>query len=466
MHARLLLVAALLTAGCVAAPAPQGTDTAGAAALGGILPGFPQEHDHGDPTLHDFSQGISALSYHNLVPDTDGSDASARGEWLNSEIIIRGSYAYVAYLGAPWLFSIVDIADPAAPKLVGAYETANAWGMDIAVSDDGDWVFVSVYPHAIGTVFDQNYVLDHLAAPNGVALPGVAVVDARDRTSPKLTGFLPIHGFGPHTAVYHRYPDGREVIFANKADSPPGNGILVAEVVPLPTGGKTLEPLTLFTLDGVLDTFPHDVDVQQHPLTNETLLYAAWWTEGLVILNVDDPTHPKLVSRHNDVPEGETNLHDVHPAPMLVNGRHYTVSGPEMPTGDVSGHVRVWDTTDPANPTHVSSWIMPGDYLVNTPFGYSTHNFQYLPDGRIALAHGHAGVWILDWTSDVTAPQAVAFHVPHADGAKRVPWAPVDGVPWVWGTAIDGAGNVWAADSASGLWALKVDVPPAPPSSG
>ena len=458
---RALPLLLVLAAGCVT-PAAELED-ARPAAHDALHPGFEQDHDHRDASLHaGFGHGMETLGYHNLAPGTDGSDASERGAWVNSEIILRGDHAFVGYIGAPWLFSVIDVRDPMAPTLVSVFETANAWTMDLAVSEDGNWVFASVYPGAAGTVFAADYLLQNAHVPSGAPLPGVMVVDVRDKARPAMTGFLPVHGLGPHTATYHRYEDGREVVFANKADAPPANGILVAEVVALPTGGRTLRPLSTFALEGPADaSFPHDVDVQRHPLTGRTLLYAAYWQHGLVVVDVTDPAAPTLVSRTADVPEGEeVNVHDVHPYPALVGGRHFTLTAPEMPNAQTTGHLRVWDTTDPAAPVQVSSWTLPGGYVVDKPFSFSPHNFVFLPDGKVALAHGHAGVWVLEWLgadgAPLPEPRVVAWHLPHATGATPPSWTPVEGAPWVWGTAVDAAGNVWASDVAGGLHGLRL----------
>jgi hypothetical protein len=103
---------------------------------------------------------------------------------------------------------------------------------------------------------------------------------------------------------------------------------------------------------------------------------------------------------------------------------------------------------------------MPGGYVVDKPFSFSTHNFVFLPDGKVALAHGHAGVWILEWFDATGAilpePRVVAWHLPHAEGATPPAWTPVEGAPWIWGTGVDTKGNVWAADSAGGLHGLRL----------
>lgn len=468
MHARWFLPVVFLLAGCFAPTHPDEAATSPIVPWIPPLPGFEQDHDHLNPALHEFSANIHAIAYHNLVPGTDGSQASARGNWLTSEVIVRGDRAIVGYIGAPWILAVVDISDAAAPKLLGTLKTSAAWGMDVAVSDDGEFAFISVYNGAVGTLFTPDYLVKNAQVPDGPAAPGVLVADLRDPTNPTVSSFFPMHGLGPHTAVYHRYPDASEYIFANKAEGGiPGNGVVILKVTPTPNGGRALELVSTFVLDDklVAADFPHDVDVQEHPVTGRTLLYAAYWDQGLVTVDVTDPAKPVLVSQFTAYPAGEEiQLHDVHPFPRLVDGRAYTFTAPEIPAGATTGHLRVYDTTDPVKPTLVGSWMLPNEYGVDQPFLFSTHNFQFLPDGRVALAHGHAGVWIVDWlgpggeaapdSSWMKAPVGVAYFVPSATGAKPPAWDPVAGVPWFWGTAVDERGLVWASDVASGLYGL------------
>lgn len=466
--APLLLLLAL--AGCVSPL--QGAAPASVAALAEPVPGFEQHHDHGDPALHDFASGMTLLGYASLVPGDAGADAAKRGNWINSEIVIRGDWAFVGYIAGPVRFAVVNVSDAAHPKMVGTFPTSDAWTMDLSASDDGNWVFVSVTTSAVGTLFDRQYLLKATETPDGLAGPGLMAVDVRDKAHPRLAAWLPIHGLGPHTAVYHKYPDGREVVFADKAEGTiPLNGIEAVAFEDAPAGGgKVLRPLGFTPLGADGKDFPHDVDVQMHPILHKTLLYAAGFETGLHVYDASDPAQLREIGAFTTYPgTEEVNVHDVHPFPFLVDGRHYTVTAPELLTDPHTGHLRFYDTTDPTHPKLVSSWMMPGNYTTDVQLLFSTHNFVFLPDGRVALSHGHAGVWIVDWLGPggaaqpdparIAAPRAEAYYVPHAQGAKPVPWAPVPGVPWVWGTATDADGTLWALDIASGLYALAPIAP-------
>jgi hypothetical protein len=441
-----LVVALLLAAGCVSPLSPASTVEP---ALAALVPTLVQEHDHLDPALHHDAHGLEVVGSHAL--------ADARGDWMTSEIIVVGDYAYVTYLGAPWLLAIVDLRDAAAPQLVSQWSTANAWGMDLAVDEAGEFVYVAVYPSVVGDVFTPGYFVDHLGPPDGVNGPGIAVVDVRDKANPTLSSFLPMHPLGPHTVGYHKYPDGREVVFGNHADIQLGNAVEIAEVVALPTGGKALRPLSFWWLDSPISTDqPHDVDAAEHPLTGQTLLYVAYTFAGVAIVDISDPAQPRFVARTQTMEDSADALvHDIHPYPELVDGRHFTVAAPEIITGDTSGTVRFYDTTDPAAPELVGTWRMPGEYVTVEEFGFSTHNFVFAPDGQIALAHGHAGVWMIDWLSSRGEDaQATAYYAGAQPGAVPPTWAPIWGTPWYWGTAYDARGVLWASDVMGGIVSL------------
>lgn len=450
----LALMVSLLAAGCATlAPAPE----APTATPPLIESPFAQSHDHGDATLHRDALGTTLLGSHLLAPE-----GATRETWLTSELIIRGDLAVVGYVGAPWLIATVGVSDPAAPRLLAQMPYTNAWAMDVAVSEDAKWAFVSVYPGAAIAFFDPNEVPRTLAAPEGIPAPGIAVIDLADPAAPGLSSYFPIHGLGAHTAVYHRYESGREIILANKADPAPGSGTLILDVVTTPTGDRVLKPLSFWAIEGAgSDLFPHDLDVQTHPIDGRTYASIAYWDAGLVLLDITDPAAPAMVGQGRDAPAGEElQIHDARAYPTLVGGRHYTVTTPEIPSGDATGHMRVWDTTDPAHPTHAASWILPGEHVVDEPFGYSPHNHQYLPDGRLALAHGHAGTWILRWHEGdalLAEPRAEAYYAASINPAPPPAWAPVKGNPWHWGTAIADDGTLWISDTMGGLAAVRVD---------
>lgn len=458
-----------VAAGCVDRASDDDTGEPTGSSWVALAPPFEQSHDHEDPALHGFTDGLVEVGSHNLLPP--GTPEAERAGYLNSEIIVRGDTAYVGWLGAPWALTVMDISNPAQPEFLGALPLTGVWAMDVAVSEDGEWAFLSIYNGAaVGSVFSQSYVTEAEVAPSGLAGPGVLVVDLRDKTNPRQAGFHPMHGLGPHTAAYHRHQNGGEYIFANKADSTGGDGIVILEVVFTPVGLRGLQPVAVYERGPLPGAgFPHDVDAQTHPITGATILYAAYWNQGLVLVDISDPTTPVTLGVGMPDDGYEVQIHDTHPYNRLIGGRHFTVSTPEIPTGADTGHMRIWETTDPAKPTLVGTYQIPGEWVVESDFDFSPHNFQFLSDGTIAWAHGHAGVWMLDWLTGAEAFIAgradnvtvyeLGYALPAPAAAAHPSWSPLVGTPWMWGVGIGSNDTVWALDISSGIHGYEILAP-------
>ena len=126
---------------------------------------------------------------------------------------------------------IVDIADPAAPRLVGAY-TAPIRLINVATWDTGGATYV-----AASVVQDRSI--------QGAPKPG---------------------------------------LLANQID-------ILRLDLPDPTRVATWTP----PKDAVEEVFAHDLSVQIHPITGRTILYAACWDAGAYLLDVTDPSSPREI---------------------------------------------------------------------------------------------------------------------------------------------------------------------------
>ena len=96
------------------------------------------------------------------------------------------------------------------------------------------------------------------------------------------------------------------------------------------------------------------------------------------------------------------------------------------------------------------------------PYRWSTHNFD-VDHGRIIMGHYHAGVWIIDISSQTNAyaPVTMAYYQPHK-APLFVPRTPLGiDVPAVW-SAVQHDGLIYAGDVNSGLYVLRSTVAPSP----
>lgn len=390
----------LALAGCIASP---GEDT--------------ERQSAEPPALDDPLQALEA------------GDVSANvhlwGEWRNgasAEVAAHGDLLYVMRAGT---VQVLNVSDPANMTEVAVIKGPHRV-LDVKLSHDGKYLFVG----------DDNRLS---GGAKGGKLPqtsgGLYVYDVTDPTAAKLVTYQPIgEQRGPHMVAYHRYPDGKEVVFGANGDvsihvfdREAGTLTEVARYMPDLVLGFNREPEVF---DVLYQGWAHDMFPMTEP-DGSVHLYVANWDAGLRIVDVSDPASPKEMGGWNDFPSGhEGNLHTVSAewigdrrivvgstevGFLVVGGYHYA-------RGTDAGIVYVWDATDPAAPTLLASWENPqgiksGRDHVPGESVTSTHNLQ-LEGGRVYLAHYGLGVFVLD----VSTPDAQAspgllgyYHEPDMD---------------------------------------------------
>lgn len=455
------LLAALVLAGCLS------TSSVNPATLGlPTLPAVPvaplpivQDHAHEDPALH---EGAFATSLLATATGYDGPIPSGTGF---GELDLNEGWAYVCRGGPEGGFVVVNVSQPSAPENVGSFLGVGC--ADIKVNDANDLVFYGTQRNAPAEVATS-------ASPLPQKLPrGIYLVNVADKANPVLERFVPLPVNGVHTQHYVNQ-DGRELLYVQTYDWIPDGGlgtgvpsvmanpasqrVNIFEVVQGLDGGRDLRLLSVFQAPELApvgtDYFPHDITVQKHPLTGQWLGYIAYWDLGLVIVNLDDPAEPRFVASFADTaPSAVVQLHQARPFPQLIAGRHVTVLEPELQAAEETGQLTLVDTTDPANPQRLGYWTLPGDLVIDSGFIFSPHNFN-LANGRIYLAHNHAGVWVIDAGTEerLLQPQAVGYYQPHVFDREDGPEC--QGRTW---SAFYAAGHVFASDSCSGLNILQFE---------
>lgn len=474
-------------------------------------PGLPEglddlivlDHDHSARGAHVGGHGLALTGY---------SDAGvASGVGSVNEIAVHDRYAYVSRGMPEGGFAIVDldaamassaaIDDLPAPGPNGTVtadgldleaaddsEILGAWsgepGFDIEVSDDGEYVFFATQRNAVPAGPEDP------AAPEKDAPRGLLVFDVSDPTAPAFESYFPMPYNGVHTVDYYRDPKtDDEILLIQTYD-------LTSSLVPTtPAGGApaalpfgaigatqrtTVATFERDTPQGAAveahGTFqvqnpdpspvapelyiPHDAHAERHPVTDQLLMYIAYWDGGLVIVDISDLSSPTQVARWTDFsPSGLVQLHDVKTAPVPIDGRHITVTAPEIVSADETGQLTVFDTTDPAAPKKLGHWVMPGDGLIvpsDHPFLFSPHNFYIDDRGVITLAHNHGGTWLIDigTAERLEAPETLGFAFPVEGLAEKSARGPS-----VW-TSLWWDGHVVATDGPSGVYVYTPTVEP------
>ena len=448
-----------------------------------LLQTHDDERGHYDASLHNGSWNMELVGYHNGVDDS-GDANRIPGDGYYTELAMTSQYAYLSRASASGGyggFVILNIHDdPSHPRLVGQFNGLGS--ADIEVNADESLAFLATQRNLPPQMAQS---IAGSGDPKAGLPRGIYVVDIRDKTNPSLASFFPMPVNGPHTLTYYHHPNGNDYLVACTYDlvTDPGTGAIVAtlgvtqRVIVLQVvepdqepgaapGPATLVPVSEYSIPEQAPAgrlfMPHDSRVQVHPTWDggdHVLLYVAYWDKGLRILDMTDPAQLRDVGASTDfTPSALNNIHLAQPFDEPIAGRHVTVTQPEIPQVDgETGQLTFFDTTDPTKPQKLGHWTLPpGDQgqLGITDFLFSPHNFD-LWDGKVALAHFHAGVWVIDVHDglNLQAPKSVGFYMPHVprDDAPSPQ-------PNTWGV-FEQDGLLYAVDESTGLYVLRYTGP-------
>lgn len=453
-------------AGCLGGEAPEpapASPTPSPYFMGDDFP-LDTDHDHADMTLHNASFNFEFVSYHSCTPEGT-FQSGPLGQF--TDIAFHHPYAFIGQAAG---FCILDIADPAQPKFVSRYVGQRQNASDIDLSADGDYLLLPTQRNPLQ--------IPNVADPTKSLPRGILVFNVKDRRNPVLDFFYPVPTNGVHTISTYLM-EARQLVFIQTYDwippgelnetvkppalnptNPPGTPrVEIAELVVDAAGKAELRRISLFEVprppgDPLLQWFPHDAQAQKHPKTGQTLLYVAYWDAGLVLVDISEPARPAMMARYdNRSPSVYNHYHDARASEVLIDGRHVTVTAPEIYAGPETGVVRIFDTSDPRQPVQIGWWKLPGNLGIPRDFLYSPHVFS-LDEGRIYLGHRHAGVWVLDISTadNLTWPKAVGYYFPHGDA--RLPSAAWSRSSNVWGAYFH-EGLVYVTEENAGLHVLR-----------
>ncbi|WP_306057658.1 LVIVD repeat-containing protein [Natronococcus wangiae] len=309
------------------------TDVVGYHSLGGIgsasLAGSPDEPHYGglsELRVHDDIAVISAFSSRDETPGRgmavldvgQFTRAESRAELEHAELTVLSFYGN---------------------------ENDGAACMDVKLSDDGRYAFISKQPFT--ALFDESELdLDGDDADGGGAdAAALEVVDISDPGNPEFVAqtSLSVWTLGPHNAWYHQI-GGREYVFTTHGEDGVTGGINVFEFDRVSGtldhvnwwnySAELAEPETETDADGG-EAYAHDVVVQDDPRFGTPVAYLANWNAGTRLLDVSDPTDIEELGVFE-----QDRAHHAVPAPTLLDGKRVFVAGHENPSSHEDGYVR------------------------------------------------------------------------------------------------------------------------------
>ncbi len=229
------------------------------------------------------------------------------------QVYVQGNYAYIAHMDAPAGTSIVDISDPKNPKQVAHIEIPqDVHSHKVRVENDlmlVNWECPPPY------ILDENFQ------------GGLAIYDVSNPRNPKQVCFWKTAGTGVHRFDF----DGRYAYITPEVE---GYHLNIAVILDLENPSKPREVGRWWMPGQWVDggetpdegnrmTWCHQI------LRRDNRLYIGYWHAGMVIVDIEDMSKPKLVSRLDYCSVYAHPCHTVLPIPFEVAGRKIAVVADE-----------------------------------------------------------------------------------------------------------------------------------------
>lgn len=411
-----------------------------------------------------FKQNVELVGYHDLE--------GRPGFKLAIQEIGGNFFLYVASLwDSGW--SILDVTDPTRPKLLRWVDgPANTWTIQVQVAD-GRMI----------TALEQVPPFWTYSSSSAEPADGFLIWDISQPDSPIQLGHWRSGGRGTHRNFYN---GGR---YVHAAASMPGvDGLIYAAVDiddpnnPVVTGTwawpgqRTGEAYTDADLRRIHGGRPHpSADKPMHTLSLHGGAYALgnraycpWMRAGMVILDIQNQSEPRLVSTLSVYPPlgSSIAMHTVVPLPerglAVVNSEALRERCDE-PTG-FAGIVDISDETEPLLISLFPTPTVPkeAEYSSFSTRGgrFGPHN-QHQPQGLsclqpssryVYLTYFNAGLQIYD-IGDPKDPRIVGYFIPD-DPEKRFGPMPRDLVTQAEDVIVDRRGYIYMTEKNSGVWVL------------
>jgi hypothetical protein len=348
------------------------------------------------------------------------------------QVWVDGNTLYVGHMRPTSGTTIIDIADPRAPKTIAKIAVRDGWhSHKVRVASD------------IMIVNQEKFGKSSRTEIGG----GLDIYDVSRPDAPKLISEWRTVGGGVHRFDF----DGRYAYISPTAEGYIGNIVMILD---LADPAKPVEVSRWWIpgqWEGGGEAYPWKDWVSprcHHPLRQGDRLYVSYWHHGFVILDIADMSKPKLVSHFNTSPVFPHPTHTCLVMPELLKGRKIMVVADE----DVAklwpappSFTWTYDITREDLPVPISTFQVPGLDKDGSPQPAMTGCHQ--PSERFAgtvipFAWFAQGLRLVDF-ADPFAPKEVGYFVPDAaPGADRASSNDV---------TIDERGLIYLVDRVNGV---------------
>jgi hypothetical protein len=348
------------------------------------------------------------------------TDMGGRGDGV--QVMVHRGYAYVGH-GFSNGITTLDVRDAKNPKVVDfiacppgtrALHLQTHDDLLLAVNAPSVW---NMQQFQTDNAYFGGSWAEQMKNSRNEFTPGIRVYDISRPEKPAEIGFMPVEGVGPHRIWYAggryayasiHFHDFSDHILAIIDMADPRKPHVV---------GKCWLP-GMWRGGGETPTWPSNRRYAlHHALVSGNLAFGCWRDGGMSIIDVADPTKPRIIAYRNTNPPFGGGTHS--PLPLL--DRNLLVVSDEPSSANCQDGLRymwLYDVREPTNPVSISTFPVPSeaDYCAKGGF-FGVHNLHENRPGSfqssrlIFSTYYNAGVRCFDIENQFQ-PREVAYYVP------------------------------------------------------
>jgi len=393
------------------------------------------------------------------------------------QIVVQDGFVYIGHMKPPMGTSIIDVHDPANPKVVSHVAPPDEWSHTHKVRVVGDIMITNVeqdrrhflrkgakiaglrakglsdaqIAEDLGVAQSDIAVLEQ-ALERGYDSGGFRVWDISDKAAPKLLSYVKTHGFG-----VHRFDmDANYAYISTEMEGYVGNILVIYDLAD-PTNPTEVSRWHMpgqHVAGGETPTWSgYGVRLHHAMRSSGDELWAAVWHAGFRVLDVSDITKPTVKGSYRFPQAIPEPTHTVMPLEQLIDGKRFAIVIDEEhdhAPGRLHGFIWVMDVTDPDNMEPVAAWDLSErlcPWVGQEGVRFGGHQFREKLDSNLIYATWFAGgLRVLD-VADPYQPTEVAHYMaPGPNGAA----------PQSNDVDVDVAGLIYLLDRNHGLEILEM----------
>ncbi len=402
------------------------------------------------------------------------------------QVVVQGNYAYVGHMEPPLGTSIIDISDPANPKIVAQLKTPDEFSHTHKVRVVGDLMYTNVEQDqrhflrqgaalpdirtrlagelgreaspaevaAAAGVSEADIAPLDAARERGYHSGGFCIYDISDKTDPKLLVHEKTFGFG-----VHRFDvDENYAYISTEMEGYVGNILVIYDIADpaKPVEVSRWSMPGQHVAGGETPTWTGYKNRLHHAMRSGNELWAACWQAGLRIIDVSDIKNPKTIGEYDYHPPIPEPSHTFMPLEQEIDGRRIAIVIDEEhkhQKGRLHGFMWVFDVTDPSAMKPLSIFDVSE---LDSPWGrgagrFGAHQFREKMDSTLVYLTWFAGGLRVVDVADPHLPKEVAHFIPEpVKGAVSPQSNDVD---------VDANGLIYLLDRDWGLDILEMKLP-------